>query len=65
MVPFRAAKLRLLRWLQGARCGATSRCATLLLPPVALLQLIGRAAALELGIDISDYPTYSSDHNDF
>lgn len=37
----------------------------LFLPPVALLQLIGRAAALELGIDISDYPTYSSDHNDF
>ncbi|PRW58056.1 mTERF domain-containing mitochondrial isoform A [Chlorella sorokiniana] len=27
------------------------------------LQLIGRAAALELGIDISTYPTYSSDHN--
>jgi len=31
--------------------------------PLALPQLIGRAAALELGIDISDYPTYSSDHN--
>lgn len=26
-------------------------------------QLIGRAAALELGIDISHYPTYSSDHD--
>lgn len=28
------------------------------------LQLIGRAAAMELGVDMSDYPTYSSDHND-
>lgn len=28
------------------------------------LQLLGRAAALELGMDISDYPTYSSDRGD-
>ena len=29
--------------------------------PPSALQLIGRAAAVELGLDISEYPTYSSD----